>query len=96
MMDANFWARLTKSWEEADLHAEGARTWFGEMVEKEVNMGTTLDLLWLAKFGGEAVQRDPDRRLIRPMALARQREMFGTWASDPIWMFTPDSSSHSA
>src|SRR6266851_253383 len=57
MMDPNFWIRLTKGWEEADLQGERARTWFGAMVEKKVNMGTTLDLLWIAKFGSEAAQR---------------------------------------
>jgi hypothetical protein len=71
MMDPNFWIRLTKGWEEADLNGEGARSWFDAMVQKQVNMGTTLDLLWLAKFGTEAAQRDPDRQLIPPMALAR-------------------------
>jgi hypothetical protein len=89
MMDPNFWIRLTKGWEEADLRAEGARTWFGAMVEKQVNMGTTLDLLWIAKFGSEAAQRDPDRRFVPPMALARQREMAGHMGERPDWDIHP-------
>jgi hypothetical protein len=89
MMDPNFWIRLTKGWEDADLQGEGARTWFGAMVEKQVNMGTTLDLLWIAKFGSEAAQRDPDRRLIPPMALARQREMGGHLGERPDWDIHP-------
>ena len=89
MMDPNFWIRLTKGWEEADLQGEGARTWFGAMVEKQVNMGTTLDLLWIAKFGSEAAQRDPDRRLVPPMALARQREMAGHMGERPDWDIHP-------
>jgi hypothetical protein len=75
MMDPNFWTLITKGWEEADLMGEGARTWFGAMVDKQVNMGTTLDLLWIGKFGSDAAQRDPDRRYIPPKALARQRAM---------------------
>jgi imidazolonepropionase-like amidohydrolase len=89
MMDPNFWIRLTKGWEEADLQAEGARTWFGAMVDKQVNMGTTLDLLWIAKFGNEAAQRDPDRRFIPPMALARQREMAAHIGERPDWDIHP-------
>ena len=89
MMDANFWIRLTKGWEEADLQGEGARTWFGAMVEKQVNMGTTLDLLWISKFGSEAAQRDPDRRFVPPMALARQREMAAHMGERPDWDIHP-------
>ena len=48
MMDPKFWTLITKGWEEADLHSQRAKTWFDAMVEKQVNMGTTLDLLWIA------------------------------------------------
>jgi hypothetical protein len=89
MMDPNFWIRLTKGWEEADLQGEGARTWFGAMVEKQVNMGTTLDLLWLAKSGSEAAQRDSDRRFIPPMALTRQHEMAAHIGERPDWDIHP-------
>ena len=89
MMDPNFWVRLTKGWEEADLNGEGARTWFGAMVDKQVNMGTTLDLLWIAKFGSEAAQRDPDRKFVPPMALARQKEMVGHMGERPDWDIHP-------
>jgi len=89
MMDPNFWTRLTKGWEDADLQGEGAQTWFGAMVEKQVNMGTTLDLLWIAKCGSEAAQRDPDRRYVPPMALARQRTMFARMGERPDWDIAP-------
>jgi imidazolonepropionase-like amidohydrolase len=75
MLDPTFFPKLMKGWEEADLRAEGARHWIGTMVDKQVNMGTTLDLLWLAKFGRDAARRDPDRELIPPMALARQQQL---------------------
>lgn len=89
MMDPNFWTWLTKGWEEADLQGEGARAWFGAMVEKQVNMGTTLDLLWIAKFGSEAAQRDPDRRYIPPMAQRRQRAMVAHIGERPDWDIHP-------
>lgn len=92
MMDPNFWIRLTKGWEEADLQGEGARTWFGAMVEKQVNMGATLDLPWIAKFGSEPAQCDPDRRFVPPMALARQREMVAHMGERRIGTFIPGSS----
>ncbi|HVN90686.1 MAG TPA: amidohydrolase family protein [Candidatus Binataceae bacterium] len=89
MMDQNFWVRLTKGWEEADLNSENARGWFGAMVERQVNMGTTLDLLWIAKFGAEAAQRDPERRLIPPAALKRQRAMAAHMGERPDWDIQP-------
>lgn len=89
MMDPNFWTRITKGWEEADLQGEGAKTWFGAMVDKQVNMGTTLDLLWLAKFGTEAALNDPDRRYIPPMALRRQRAMAARLGERPDWDMHP-------
>jgi len=73
-LDPAFFPKLSKGWEEAGLKAEGARNWIGTMVDKQVGMGTTLDLLWLAKFGIDAARRDPDRKLIPPMALARQQK----------------------
>jgi hypothetical protein len=89
MMDHNFWTLITKGWEEADLQGEGARTWFSSMVDKQVNMGTTLDLLWIAKFGSEAAQRDPDRRYVPPKALARQRAMIKHMGERPDWDIHP-------
>jgi imidazolonepropionase-like amidohydrolase len=88
-MDPNFWTRLTKGWEDADLQGEGARTWFAAMVEKQVNMGTTLDLLWIAKCGSEAAQQDPDRQYVPPMALARQRAMIAHMGERPDWDIHP-------
>jgi len=85
MLDPAFFPKLIKGWEAANLQAEGARTWIGTMVEKQVNMGTTLDLLWLAKFGIDAARRDPDRKLIPPMALARQQQMVAHLGERPDW-----------
>jgi imidazolonepropionase-like amidohydrolase len=59
------------------------------MVEKQVNMRTTLDLLWIAKFGSEPAQCDPDRRFVPPMALARQREMVAHMGERPDWDIHP-------
>jgi imidazolonepropionase-like amidohydrolase len=89
MMDPGFWTQITKGWEEADLQGEGAKTWFGAMVDKQVNMGTTLDLLWLAKFGTQAALKDPDRRYIPPMALGRQRAMATRIGERPDWDMHP-------
>ena len=89
MMNPSFWTQITKGWEEADLGGEGAKTWFGAMVEKQVNMGTTLDLLWLAKFGTEAALKDPDRRYVPPMALRRQRAMVSHMGERPDWDIHP-------
>jgi hypothetical protein len=89
MMNSNFWTQITKGWEEADLQGEGAKTWFGAMVDKQVNMGTTLDLLWLAKFGTEAALKDPDRRYIPPMTLKRQRAMVAHIGERPDWDIHP-------
>ena len=89
MMNPGFWTQITKGWEEADLQGEGAKTWFGAMVDKQVNMGTTLDLLWLAKFGTEAALKDPDRRYIPPMALGRQRSMAARIGERPDWDIHP-------
>ena len=85
MLDPKFFPRLIKGWEDADLKADGARSWMGAMVDKQVNMGTTLDLLWLAKFGSDAAQRDPDRKLIPPMALERQKQMVAHMGERPDW-----------
>jgi imidazolonepropionase-like amidohydrolase len=89
MMNPGFWTQITKGWEESDLEGEGAKTWFGAMVDKQVNMGTTLDLLWLAKFGTEAALKDPDRRYIPPMALKRQRAMVSHMGERPDWDMHP-------
>lgn len=85
MLDPAFFPKLIKGWEEADLKAEGARTWIGTMVDKQVGMGTTLDLLWLAKFGIDAARVDPDRKLIPPMALARQQHMVAHLGERTDW-----------
>ena len=85
MLDPTFFPRLIKGWEEADLKADGARSWMGAMVDRQVNMGTTLDLRWLAKFGINAARHDPDRKLIPPMALKRQKQMVAHMGEGPDW-----------
>lgn len=89
MLDHKFWTQTIKGWEEADLQGQGARTWFDAMVEHQVNMGTTLDLLWIAKCGSEAAQHDLDRRYIPPMALARQKAMAAHLGERPDWDIHP-------
>ena len=59
------------------------------MVDHQVNMGTTLDLLWLAKMGVEAALHDTDRRYIAPMALARQRSLAEHIGERPDWDIFP-------
>jgi imidazolonepropionase-like amidohydrolase len=89
MMNPSFWTLITKGWEEADLHSQRAKTWFDAMVEKQVNMGTTLDLLWIAKCGQEAAMKDSDRRYIPPRALARQKAMAKHIGERPDWDIHP-------
>jgi hypothetical protein len=55
------------------------------MTDRQVNMGTTLDLLWLAKFGNDAARHDADRKLIPPMALERQKQMVAHMGERPDW-----------
>jgi imidazolonepropionase-like amidohydrolase len=74
-MDGKFWRLTMNGWIQADLDGDRAQRWFGAMVDHQVHMGTTLDLLWVAKCGLEAACADADRRYIPPMALDRQRWM---------------------
>jgi imidazolonepropionase-like amidohydrolase len=89
MLDPKFWTQTIKGWEEADLQSQRAHTWFDAMVEHQVNMGTTLDLLWIAKCGSEAAQQDSDRRYVPPMALARQKAMAAHVGERPDWDIHP-------
>jgi imidazolonepropionase-like amidohydrolase len=89
MMDPKFWTQTLKGWEEADLQSRSAHTWFDAMVEHQVNMGTTLDLLWVARCGAEGVKQDPDRRYIPQPALARQRAMASRLGERPDWDIHP-------
>ncbi len=89
MMDPRFWTQTVKGWEETDLQSQRAKTWFGAMVDHQVNMGTTLDLLWLARCGREAAMKDPDRQYIPPMALARQKAMIAHIGERPDWDMYP-------
>ena len=89
MMNRHFAPLTFKGWEETDLHSQKAKTWFGSMVEKQVNMGTTLDLLWISKCGQDAAMQDPDRRYIPPMALGRQRALAAHIGERPDWDMFP-------
>ena len=89
MMNRHFAPLTFKGWEEADLQSQNAKTWFGSMVEKQVHMGTTLDLLWISKFGQDAAMQDPDRRYIPPMALGRQRALAAHVGERPDWDMFP-------
>lgn len=89
MMNRHFAPHTFKGWEEADLHGQKAKTWFDAMVERQVHMGTTLDLLWIAKCGQEAAMQDPDRRYIPPMALDRQRQLAAHIGERPDWDIFP-------
>ncbi len=73
MMEKSFWTRTLRGWEEADLQSTRARSWFDAMADHQVYMGTTLDLLWTAKFGMDSALQDEDKAYISPMALDRQR-----------------------
>ena len=85
MMDPKWWLQTLKGWEEADLQSKTARTWFDAMAKNQVNMGTTLDLLWTAKCGTESALQDSDRRYIPPAALARQKAMVAHIGERPDW-----------
>ncbi|HXG22682.1 MAG TPA: amidohydrolase family protein, partial [Methylomirabilota bacterium] len=89
MMNRHFAPLTFKGWEEADVHGEKAKTWFDAMVEKQVHMGTTLDLLWISKCGQDAAMQDPDRRYIPPMALGRQRALAAHIGERPDWDMFP-------
>jgi imidazolonepropionase-like amidohydrolase len=89
MMDPNFWRLTMRGWDEADLQGPGAKAWFGAMVDHQVHMGTTLDLLWVAKCGIEAACADPDRRFIPPMALERQRHLAARHPERTDWDVHP-------
>lgn len=89
MMDPSFWSTTMAGWEEADLKGDRARRWIDAMVDKQVHMGTTLDLLWTAKIGLEGALKDPDRKLIPPAALARQAKMKKRLGDRPDWDIHP-------
>ena len=72
MSNRSFWTHTLKGWELIDLKAPNAQAFFGAMVDKQVKMGTTLDLLWTAYAGLEGALADPDRAYIPPHCLARQ------------------------
>lgn len=89
MMNPAFWAKTMEGWEQADLQGERMQKWLAAMVDKQVHMGTTLDLLWTAKAGVEGALKDPDRKLIPPAALERQSRMKKRLGDRPDWDIHP-------
>lgn len=89
MMNRHFAPLTFKGWEEADLQSTKAKSWFDAMVEKQVHMGTTLDLLWISKCGQDVAMQDPDRRYIPPMALGRQKALAAHIGERPDWDMFP-------
>lgn len=89
MMNRHFAPLTFKGWEEADLQSVKAKSWFDAMVEKQVHMGTTLDLLWISKCGQDMAMQDPDRRYIPPMALGRQKALAAHIGERPDWDMFP-------
>ena len=75
MMSSRFPKVTFKGWEEADLHGPGAQELFSVMAEKQVKMGTTLDLLWVDNIGIEEALKDTDRIYIPESGLAHQRSL---------------------
>ncbi len=72
-MDSDFWRLTMKGWIEADLDGVRPQAWLRAMVEHQVHLGSTLDLLWVAKCGIDAACADDDRRFIPPMAVERMQ-----------------------
>ena len=85
MMDPTFWTKTLKGWEEADLNAGLATQWFDSMVEKQVHMGSTLDLLWTSRSGIDGAMKDPDRKLIPKVVRERQRAIAEQMGDRPDW-----------
>ena len=85
MSSKNFSRQTFKGWEEADLQGDDAQTLFGAMADKQVKMGTTLDLLWLANIGLEAALADTDRIYIPEACLDRQRGLAKIVKAGPEW-----------
>lgn len=94
MMSPDFFPLLFRGWEEADLSSSGTKALIHEMVERQVAMGTTLDILWLAKDGFEGARNDFDRHFIPPVVLHRQQAIgkqlgrLTDWDIDPF-LFDP-------
>ena len=75
MNSRNFSKQTFEGWEQADLQGPGTQKLFDSMAEKQVKMGTTLDLLWLANIGLEAALDDSDRMFIPKKSLRAQKAM---------------------
>ncbi len=89
MMNPSFWTQTLQGWEQADLEAPLATKWFNAMVERQVHMGTTLDLLWTAHCGVEGALQDPDKGFMPASCRARQRAMADQFGERPDWEIHP-------
>ncbi len=75
MMSSKFPKVTFEGWEQADLQGPGTQELFDLMAEKQVKMGTTLDLLWVDNIGIEEALKDTDRIYIPESGLAHQRAL---------------------
>jgi hypothetical protein len=75
MQDGKWWPLVLNGWNTADLDSDGAKRWYDAMAEKQVGMGTTLSLLYVARDGLEVANKDPERRLIPEKLLTFQKLM---------------------
>lgn len=89
MTNRSFWTTTLKGWEQMDLQAPNAQAFFGAMVDKQVKMGTTLDLLWTAYAGLDGCLADPDRMHITAQGLHRQAAQNRKIKAGKSWDFHP-------
>ena len=75
MMSSEWGQKLRLGWQEADLAAPATRDLIENMAQDQVALGTLLSVDWMTWSGFDATRRDPDRRYIPPVVLARHRAM---------------------
>jgi hypothetical protein len=74
MAGRQFVERLRAGWLAADFAAPDARALIDAMAQREVAMGTTMNIYWMYRVGYDGAARDPDRRYIVPDILATRRQ----------------------
>jgi hypothetical protein len=87
MAGRQFAERLRAGWLAADFTAPDAQSLIEQMAERQVAMGTTMNIYWMFRVGYDAAARDPDRKYIVPAILAGRRETAAARnkLSDPDW-----------
>lgn len=87
MAGRQFVERLRAGWLAADFSAPDARALIDAMAQREVAMGTTMNIYWMFRTGYEGAARDPDRKYIVPNVLAGRRQTAAAQGklSDPDW-----------